>query len=111
MRLMEEKNALRAGLRTLFAAPEFAPCRARSARLCVLTVREVEARGVGTRRDVRLIVQYGSQAERTEVHRGVPSPRWEGLSICFPIHTWSEDLLVTLMEVTQAPTQLSPPQP
>ena len=106
VRVMEENNRLRAGLRELFIGPEFASCRARSLRKCVLHVREVEARGRDPRRaaslgDVRVIIEYGAQAERTDVRRGVASPRWEGLHMSFPIDSWEDDLVITLVDASQ----------
>ena len=48
MRLMEENNALRAGIRDLVSAPELAPFRSRTPP-CVLSVSAVEVRGIAQR--------------------------------------------------------------
>lgn len=100
--LQQELHAMRTGLRTLIGSPELAPFRARATRQCTLTVHALEVRGVGARRaaansELRCVLQSREHAERTEVRRGVASPRWDALAMTFPVDSWADELTVTLV--------------
>ena len=111
---MEESNALKAGLRDLLATPELVPFRTRAGRMCVLTVRTIEVRGVGRRRGGELdgglyigVQQGAQQAQRTPSRTGSDSPMWDGLEMRFPVASWAEQLTLTLLAEADAPGGLT----
>ena len=106
VRIGEEHSALRGGLRDLVALPELAPFRSRAARLCVLTVRSVEARGVensrrsGALSDLRCVLHCGEQSIRTPICRGTASPRWAAVDAVFTVESWADELVVSLVDAS-----------